>query len=245
MNIHIYSGVFLNCSGAVGYAPFPTITELKVGQIHIWKACLNLPENLVFFLKDFLSDEERRKADRFRFLHHQKQYIVFHGTFRKLLGGYLGVKEKDMVFESRPHGKPRIQKIFNPEDIRFSMSRSSEIGVYAFTLKNEVGVDIEKMRPLPEIDSIVNEYFSDNEKHIYKEVKEKQKEEWFYTVWTRKEALIKAIGLGLYFPLKDADVSNTGMVKIKSDTHRKDLTQSNLIVDDVIYYCTSLLITLI
>ena len=207
------------------------VLQLDVDQVHIWTVSFDLPDDLVANLIKLLSAEEKKKADRFKFPHLKRQYTVFHATLRKMLAYYLGVNEKKIAFTRGTYGKPAVSEDINHLNIQFSMSKSSESGVYAFMIGNEIGIDIEKINQLPDMVNIVKRHFTTDENHIFENMQDKEKLGWFYTVWTRKEALLKAIGTGLYVPLENIDVANIKNIKINSklfDKHVSSLYLSDL-----------------
>ncbi|MHA1830457.1 MAG: 4'-phosphopantetheinyl transferase family protein, partial [Candidatus Helarchaeota archaeon] len=99
------------------------------------------------------------------------------------------------------------------------------VALYAFTQNGEIGIDIEKIREIPEMDTVVKKFFSKYEKDTYNQLPDNQKKKAFFNCWTRKEAFIKAIGEGLYFPLNKFDVSlkPNEPVKIISINENKDI----------------------
>lgn len=204
----------------------PEMPELDMDDIHIWTVSFNLPDNLVADLEILLSRDEIKKANSFQFPYLKRQYIVFHATLKKILGSYLGLKE--IAFEHGPYGKPAVSEKINPDNIRFNMSKSSETGVYTFMLQNEVGIDIEKVAPLTDMGNIVNRHFSEKEKCIYQELPKEEKLNWFYTIWTRKEALLKAIGTGLNIPLEEIDVAHVDNIKVDSELYDRDAQTLNM-----------------
>lgn len=210
------------------------VPDLGVDTLHIWSIFLNQPDDLIPDLSKLLSEKEIEKVERFRFPHLKRRYIVFHATLRKILARYLGFDEADIIYMHGDYGKPAVAEHINPLNLQFSMSRSSETGLYAFMLNNEVGVDIEQIKPLSDMESIVKSNFSENEKHIFEGLDSKEKTEWFYTVWTRKEALLKALGFGLYISPEDVDVSDRYNVKIENDLYDRDNIGSELMLDDLI-----------
>jgi 4'-phosphopantetheinyl transferase len=225
VKINKYNADFLNQPYVSEQTAKPV---LKPEQVHLWTVSFDLPDRKVNELGELLSDEELKKAERFRFLHLKRQYIVFHATLRKILASYLGLNESEIVFIHNDYGKPAVAEHINPSNLQFSMSRSLETGVYAFMLNNEIGIDIERINPLPDMESIVNRHFSINEKNIFDGLDHNEKINWFYTVWTRKEALLKAVGTGLYLPLENIDVADVVNIKIDSDLYSKDDHSLNL-----------------
>jgi 4'-phosphopantetheinyl transferase len=87
------------------------------------------------------------------------------------------------------------------------MSDSEGLALYAFTRDHEVGVDVERIRDIPEMDQIAERFFSTRENAIFRELPESKKKEAFFNCWTLKEAFIKAIGDGLHCPLDKFEVS--------------------------------------
>ncbi len=91
--------------------------------------------------------------------------------------------------------------------MRFNLSRSHEIGLCAVAYGQDVGVDVEWMRPLDAMATLVNRFFSPKERTDWNQLEESQKLEAFYCYWTCKEAFVKARGEGLGFPLNAFDVA--------------------------------------
>jgi 4'-phosphopantetheinyl transferase len=87
------------------------------------------------------------------------------------------------------------------------MSRSGEFALYAFTYDHDIGVDIERIRPLPDMDRLAKNYFSAGEYHRLRTLPAKVRTKAFYHCWTRKEAFLKARGDGLGFGLDRFEVT--------------------------------------
>ena len=209
------------------------VPKLNVDDVHIWTVSLNPSDDIISEFSNILSADEKEKADRFKFPELKKQYTVFHAVLRKLLSHYLGSSEKEITYTHGAYGKPEVTENINLQNIRFNMSKSSEAGIYAFTLQNEVGVDIEKIKSMPDMNSIVKRHFSKEETELYEGLQDSEKEEWFYTIWARKEALLKAIGCGLYMPLEQIDVSRIDKIRIDTDLKDMGISASNIIMDDL------------
>jgi 4'-phosphopantetheinyl transferase len=93
------------------------------------------------------------------------------------------------------------------EDIRFNLSHSEGIALYAFSKDHEVGVDIERIHDIPEMDLIAAQVFSEWENRVFRKLSKNEKKQAFFECWTRKEAFIKAVGEGLSLSLDKFDVS--------------------------------------
>lgn len=185
----------------------PAYFELSNKDVHIWQAALDLPSSSVQELKEKLSIDERIKAERLRFERDRNRFIVRFGILRTILGSYMGVEPVKVRFRYGNHGKPRLCDAFGPADIHFNVSRSEGLALYVFTRDHEVGVDIERIRDIPEMEEIVEQFFSARENAVFRSLPRSKTRQAFFTCWTRKEAFMKAIGEGLFYPLNRFDVS--------------------------------------
>ena len=95
----------------------------------------------------------------------------------------------------------------NNNDIRFNLSFSGRLCLFAISRCREIGVDIEFSGRSLECDQIVHNFFTEKEKYFYYFLNKYQKKSAFFKLWTKKEAVTKAIGIGLYFPLNVFSVS--------------------------------------
>jgi 4'-phosphopantetheinyl transferase len=102
------------------------------------------------------------------------------------------------------HGKPRIT---GSHRLRFNLSHSGGRAFYALSLDCEIGVDLEQIRPMIDCESIARHFFSDTEIRDFLKVPHRERDEVFFTCWTRKEAYIKAVGEGLRLALDSFRVS--------------------------------------
>ena len=102
------------------------------------------------------------------------------------------------------YGKPALQ---DEPSLRFNLSHSEDQVLYAFAYHQEVGIDIEQIRPLGDIDGLAHHVFSAQEQAVLQHLCPPEKEASFYACWTRKEAFIKALGMGFSMPLDSFDVT--------------------------------------
>lgn len=186
--------------------PPPSIV-LQNNEVHVWRASLNAPLSTIQALKQVLLDEELTRAGRFYFEKGRHGYIVTHGMLRILLGRYLHVDPRQLRFTTNAYGKPSVESPDNGVQLHFNLSHTHELVVFAFTYLGEVGVDIEYMRTNVEYEELAKRFFSPNENAVLHALPEDMKQEAFFNCWTRKEAYIKARGMGLSLPLNLFDVS--------------------------------------
>ena len=150
-----------------------------------------------------LSPDEVVKANRFKFNKHQSNYITSRYYLRILTGNYIETKPEEIVFHYTDKDKPFLKS----NSINFNLAHSGDKCIYAFTKNNEVGIDIEIKREIPDAREICHRFFSDKEIADLNKVSDEQVSEAFLLCWTRKEAFIKAVGDGLSYPLAEFTVS--------------------------------------
>jgi 4'-phosphopantetheinyl transferase len=128
-----------------------------------------------------LSPEEQDRASRFRFERDRRRFIVARARLRQLLAERLGSTPRSIQLAYGKHGKPTLAGLFASSGWQFNLSRRDELALYAFSRAGEVGVDVEALHPLPD----------------YMKTSADQRSLAFFRFWTRKEALAKALGVGL------------------------------------------------
>lgn len=173
-------------------------------QVMVWAARLDPAAGQIAYLRGLLSADELERAARFYFELHRQRFIVARGTLRCILGQYLDKKPADIQFVYGAQGKPALD---DETPLHFNVSHSHDIALFAIAFQHEVGVDIEFMRPLDDIDQLAARTFSAHEYANWALLPESQKQVGFFNCWTRKEAFIKALGQGLAYPLTDFDVT--------------------------------------
>jgi 4'-phosphopantetheinyl transferase len=198
----------LKCS----WNPPPNNLRLSRKDVHVWRTGLDLPSRSVLELKETLTSDEKMKADRFRFGLDRNRFIAARGILRLILSCYLSVEPGTIRFCYEKNGKPRLQNVFDKQNIQFNLSHSEGVALYVFTQGHEVGVDIECMRKFSEIEQIVEQFFSVKEGVFFATLPASKKQETFFNWWTRMEAFLKAAGEGLsFFPRRFDAVLAEGM----------------------------------
>lgn len=180
-----------------------TNISLPPQTIHIWRAWLPDLAALESDYLQFLSPDEIARATRFRFPIHKQRYILTRGILRQLLSCYTGLSAKEIEFSYGAKGKPSLAN--NPE-LQFNISHSHDIAVFAFTKTHEIGIDIEKFESEYK-DSVAKRFFSAEENSELEKLPLSERAKAFYQIWASKEALIKAIGQGLYIGLDEFSIS--------------------------------------
>lgn len=149
-----------------------------------------------------LNDAEQRRAASFKFDQHRHLYIVAHVFLRKVLSYHAGIAMQHWQFYQNSHGKPYIEN--TPfQSIQFNLSHTQGMIVCAINKKYAVGVDVEWPRPLKYMESMSRRHYTAHEyTDLFSRNTADKQLHRFYTYWTLKESLVKALGCGLSMPLK-------------------------------------------
>lgn len=185
------------------WASPPAVLDLTSHQVDVWRARLDLPIDALDQLEAILSGDEKQRAARFHFQPDRERFIAAHGCLRDILTRYLHCGPDQLRFSTNPHGKPALRD----RKLEFNLTHSGDFALVAVTQERKVGVDIERMRQGISSQVIARQYFSRSEVSELLALPSEQWETGFFNCWTRKEAYIKAQGLGLSLPLESFDVS--------------------------------------
>lgn len=174
----------------------------------VWRIPLELPEAQLPALAALLSADERARAERFRPPGAWRRFVVAHGWLRRVLGAALDADPASLVFGIGPWGKPVLSGPWADAGLQFNLSHSHELALMAVTTGRAVGVDLERLRPIPRATQLAERYFADPERADLARVAGSAAEAaTFFNCWTRKEAFVKAQGQGLAWPLDSFAVS--------------------------------------
>lgn len=177
--------------------------ELQPHQVDVWRVRLDLPMKELERLGTFLSTEEMQRAGRFYFPMDRDRFIAAHGCLRDVLARYLHCQPDQLTFSVNRYGKPALRNY----ELEFNLSHSGNFALIAIARGRRVGIDVEHIRQGISLQDIARQNFSKSE---FAELQALPLEQWeaaFFACWTRKEAYIKAQGLGLSLPLENFDVS--------------------------------------
>jgi 4'-phosphopantetheinyl transferase len=187
----------------------PAKLELSEDEVHVWRASLRLAPEVLQRLGAALAPAEKSRAARFVFPEGRGDFIAARGILRELLGAYLQRPPASLEFEYGPRGKPALRPGDTGVSIRFSLSHSQGLALYALACRREVGIDLELVQPDFGGEAVAERFFSASELKELRALPRELRAEGFFTCWTRKEAYVKARGDGLQIPLDSFDVSLT------------------------------------
>jgi 4'-phosphopantetheinyl transferase len=184
--------------------PWPALAD---GEAHVWLAHLPAARGSIEQFEKVLSSDERARAAKFHFLEHRERWQMTRGILRLLLARYLDANASDIAFDYGPHGKPHLKH--PPRSaLHFNASHSGDYAAFALTRAGDVGVDIERVHEdMPRSDEIARRYFAPGEQRQLFALPESERARAFFTLWTRKEAFVKARGTGLFSGLDQFEVA--------------------------------------
>jgi 4'-phosphopantetheinyl transferase len=194
-------------AGSVTWPAAPWSPAETDGEVCVWLANLNPGGDVTRRAATVLSEDERERAARFHFDRDAARWTVARGVLRGILGGCLGVDPQAVRFIYDRFGKPELAPPFAASNLRFNLSHSEGLALYAVTEGRRVGVDIEHVRSLRDLEAVADRTFSIRERAALRQLPPHLRHTGFFNCWTRKEAYIKAVGDGLAHPLDGFSVS--------------------------------------
>lgn len=189
------------------WCPPPKTLVLGSNEVHVWRAILDLKVARMQSLEQTLSADERTRAGRFYFQKDREHFTVARGVLRAILGRYLEMEPGQLRFCYSPYGKPALAGESGRDALRFNVSHSHGLALYAISRGWEIGIDLERLRPHLADEQIAERFFSPREVTTLRGLPIDMQQEAFFACWTRKEAYIKARGEGLTIRLDKFEVS--------------------------------------
>lgn len=196
-------------------------------EVHIWRLPLSHASCNIRGQRNPLTRDELERANRFHSAEDSNRFIRTRSALRNALSRYVQLDAAELRFNYSRHGKPSLAPECNISDVRFNLSYSFDLAVFAIALGRELGIDVEQLRHIPEAPSIAHFVFSKAEATALKNTPPELLDLAFLNCWTRKEALIKARGEGLTSLLSRFTVSLTPgepatVLETQDDLHERD-----------------------
>ena len=182
----------------------PMLTWPTGADVHIWPV---VPEavsepGVLRQLRNSLADDERAAVDRFLRPEDRHRALVSKAWVRRALSRYVAVEPRAWRFTQGPWGRPEIAEPAAARGLRFSLSHTAGLTLVAVRQADDVGVDVEAVVPLKDRSDLARRFFAAEEvSWLESQVTSEAREAGFYTLWTLKEAYIKATGRGMSTPL--------------------------------------------
>jgi 4'-phosphopantetheinyl transferase len=165
--------------------------QANLGEVvHVIPVELDCDEDCVSAALKCLSEDECARAEGLLERDAQRRFMVGRAVLRNLVGLKIGMPPGDIRFQYGRNGKPRL---WQDSDLEFNVSASGHVAVFAFAHRNELGIDIERIRPIPRALGIARR-FTPGEHERLSGTPAAELDRAFLTCWVRKEACVKAIG---------------------------------------------------
>lgn len=171
--------------------------HLAHDEVHVFSVSLSDFHGELSHFQSLVSPDERERAGRFRFSMDRDHFLICRGLLRQVLAGYLAKDASAIRFSYGRCGKPEIGDAHSDLPLYFNLSHSGDLALYAVTSAGPVGVDVEQIRPVPEMDHITSRFFAPADAARLAALPSRERNEEFFTCWTGKEALLKATGDGI------------------------------------------------
>ena len=193
------------------------VVQIRPNELHVWHfndELVREPSPLKSYAQS-LSDDERQRYNKFRFEHHRHQFLVAHGALRQLLSKYVPeISAHQWKFKTNKFGKPSIANERLPYPLEFNLSHTP--GNIAFVIANglQSGIDVEANSRQIGDPEIIQQVFSASEHEQFSNLSKNEKQSFFLSIWTLKEAYVKALGAGLQMTLTDLsfELNKTGSI---------------------------------
>lgn len=179
----------------------------KACWLHLWKldsACINV--DLDSALASFAEDEILH-SKKFIYKPDSERYLTAHYFLRKVMQRYLKMPMPEIKFTTGLNGKPFLidHDLFS---LYFNLSYRDSFFLLGVSNRSTIGVDVEKIRKIEDVNGFCKNYFSEKESEKIKSAKAPQDQlNILFTFWTMKEAVIKALAVGFKEPLTNYDLS--------------------------------------
>lgn len=173
-------------------------------QVVVWSWNLEADSLSFEAAEALLLEDEKARGRRFVTAPLRHRFVAGRARLRTLLGKHLGLDPATLIFVENAFGKPRLA---DHPSLHFSLSHSGDQAVLALSEQREIGIDMERVRPLDHLD-LARRYFHPNEVATIEGVRQPEEQLLaFFRIWTLKEAVVKAVGKGLSIPLDTFEVS--------------------------------------
>jgi 4'-phosphopantetheinyl transferase len=173
--------------------------------IHVWTHSIHFDDPFLREAPYLLSQEETARAQKYHFEKDRRVYESGHVFIRKILAHYTGLDASGLLLSPIVNQKPRLEN--SPFHIYFNISHSGSKILVAIGFNSDVGIDVEKVIPDFDMDGFAEANYHPNEQDHFKSLGNDEETDYFYTVWTRKEAWLKLTGEGVNDKLRELDFS--------------------------------------
>lgn len=144
----------------------------------------------------WLGEEERSRWRRYKYERPKREFALCRAALRSILCSRLGCGNEQLSFGALEYGKPFALVDRKAASVSFNVSHSGKHGLVALAPQGRLGVDVEERVASLDLDGMSEIVFGSDEQADFASAGEPEKPRLFFTLWTLKEALIKALGTG-------------------------------------------------
>jgi 4'-phosphopantetheinyl transferase len=173
---------------------------LQKADLKIWAVNLDCASGDI----SLLSTSERVRAARLKRPRDRERSLQAHCAIRRILANELERDPRHLEFDTTAGGKPFLSR--PSQDLQFNLSHSGRHGLIGVANDRSVGVDIEVRRPISDLLGVVPEVATPREAKLLKHLPTGQVHFAFFELWTRKEAVLKALGRGFSIDPRELEV---------------------------------------
>jgi 4'-phosphopantetheinyl transferase len=163
-------------------------------DVSLWRIDIAFDARLDDPMFASLSGDERTRAQAFHRSMDALRFAMVRAALRTLLAERLGIAAEDVPFASDEAGRPSLA---NSHAIDFNVSHSGDHGLIALSSRRRVGVDIEERATRFDWRTVAEIALSPHERDAVERLAAHAQTDAFYDIWVTKEAILKALGVGI------------------------------------------------
>lgn len=195
---------------------------LRSDEIHLWNIDLRALAARQEWLRAHLSPDEIAREARFHCAEDAARFVCTHGAMREILSLYTENSTAKLQFSRNDFGKPFLidNRVL---DLRFSLSYRRHRALLTVAKSQEIGVDIEFFDNEIDVNFLIKTVCSETEKREFSMCDEYEKPRAAFQMWTRKEAILKAVGRGFSLDARQIEIGfagNCGVVETSFDERK-------------------------
>lgn len=180
--------------------------DLIKNEVHVWSSTLNTSHSVLQRYVNLLSSEEKQRADGYVFFKDYSHFVIRRAILRLILSFYTRVPPKNIALIANQHGKPQLDPKKSEFQLSFNGSHANDFVYYAISYESNVGIDIEHVQENQHVEGLAKVILNSEEYKIFEKLSISERNDFFYRHWSLKEALVKAIGVGLVYPLQEIHI---------------------------------------
>ncbi len=170
--------------------------------VDVWQADLSIAVKSLNSIVHYLDQSEADKALTFKFALMRDRYLAVRALSRQILARYLPENPSELQFAYGENGKPALVG----QKLHFNLSHSGDQLLVAVANFPNIGVDIEELKPRTNLQGLAKRCFSDQEFQAWQALSTEKSRDVFFSLWTKKEAFVKAVGRGIALGLDQCEV---------------------------------------